>query len=104
MILIKGIRFRKIDGIALWPFVLVKSKRPTDRLICHERIHLHQQIEMLIIPFYIWYILEWTVRWVQYQDRNKAYFNISFEREAFQNEDNPEYLKSRRFWGFINYI
>ena len=104
MILFKGIRFRKIDGIALWPFVLVKSMSPSERLIRHEGIHLRQQIEMLIIFFYVWYILEWTLRCIQYRDRTKAYFNISFEREAYQNEDNPEYLKSRRFWDFINYI
>jgi hypothetical protein len=104
MILIKGVRFRKIDGMALWPFILAKSKQPSDRLIRHERIHLYQQIEMLIIPFYVWYILEWTLRIIQYKDRNKAYFNISFEREAYQNEHNPDYLKSRKFWNFIHYI
>lgn len=104
MILFKGVRFRKIDGIALWPFVLVKSNQPTERIIRHEKIHLRQQLEMLIIPFYMWYFMEWLLRWALYKNRSKAYFNISFEREAYQNDSNPDYMKSRKFWNFIKYI
>jgi hypothetical protein len=35
------------------------------------------------------------VRFVQYKTRDLAYRNISFEREAYSNETNIGYLKSR---------
>jgi hypothetical protein len=72
--------------------------------INHERIHLRQQLELLILPFFIWYFLEFFIRWMQYKNRNLAYRNISFEREAYVNELNPDYLKKRAFCGFLKYL
>lgn len=93
-------------GLAFFPFVLVKfsldKKNPI--FINHERIHLRQQLELLIIPFFIWYFLEFLVRLVQYGNVDLAYRNISFEREAYANEKDLNYLKRRSFWKFLNYI
>lgn len=33
-----------------------------------------------------------------------AYYNISFEKEAYEHEKDVEYLKRRKFWGFIKYF
>ena len=33
-----------------------------------------------------------------------AYKTISFEREAYAKEKDLNYLKSRPFWNFINFI
>lgn len=104
MILIKNVPFRKIGGIALFPFVLVAQKRPSKRIINHEKIHLRQQIEMLIIPFYIWYLLEWIFLFVKYRSWWKAYRRISFEEEAYANENNLEYLQKRKLWAFLRYF
>ena len=97
---------KKFNGIALWPFILVKSKgcKRDAVFINHEKIHLRQQLEMLIIPFYIWYGLEFLIRLAIYKDRYQAYRNICFEREAYQNEKNLNYLKKRPFWKFIKYF
>ena len=73
-------------------------------LINHEKIHLRQQIELLIMPFYIIYGFEFLVRLVQYRSWKLAYLNISFEREAYINEKDLNYLKSRPFWSFIKYF
>ncbi len=54
-------------------------------VINHERIHTAQQRELLFIPFYILYVFEWLIRLIQYRNRNDAYMNISFEREAYAN-------------------
>ena len=70
----------------------------------HEKIHLRQQLEMLILPFFIWYFLEYLVRLVQYKNKDLAYRNISFEREAYANETDLDYLKNRSFFRFLNYI
>jgi hypothetical protein len=93
-------------GLTLYPFVLLKYKSDKENVVLlhHERIHIRQQIELLVIPFFVWYIMEFFVRLIQYKDRNLAYRNISFEREAYQNEKNLYYLKQRSFWSFINYL
>lgn len=92
--------------MALFPFVILRDKRMKDnlRLINHERIHLRQQLEMLIIPFYIWYIAEYFMRCIKYGNKSAAYRNISFEREAYANEYNFNYLKNRKFWNFTNFL
>jgi len=70
----------------------------------HERIHLRQQLELLILPFYVWYFVEYLFRLVQFKDRKMAYRNISFEREAYENEKDLGYLKGRSFWRFLRYL
>ncbi|RZJ66419.1 MAG: hypothetical protein EOO50_09785 [Flavobacterium sp.] len=93
-------------GFTVYPFVLVASgKHKTDDvLINHERIHLRQQSELLVLPFFVWYFLEFLVRVIRYRDRKKAYFNISFEREAYANETDFGYLESRSLWRFLKYL
>ena len=48
------------------------------RLVQHERTHHEQQKELLYIPFFILYVLEWLFK----LPTGHAYRNISFEREA----------------------
>ena len=93
-------------GITLYPFIIVRSKQLMQHppLLNHECIHLGQQAELLILPFYIWYVVEYLIRLLYYKNRKLAYRNISFEREAYANESNPGYNSTRRFWNFIGYI
>jgi len=92
--------------MALYPFIIVRDARLATNatLLNHERIHLRQQLEMLILPFYIWYISEYFIRLIKYGDRKLAYRNISFEREAYANESNLNYLAKRPFWGFLKHL
>lgn len=94
------------NGITVFPFVFVKQSRlKQDRLfINHERIHLKQQVELLILPFFIWYVFEFLFRYIQYESWYLAYRNISFEREAYQNEHQLDYPKKRPFWNFLKYL
>ncbi|QJD81156.1 hypothetical protein [Spirosoma rhododendri] len=92
------------DGMALFPFILVRQPNPGPILVNHERIHLRQQAEMGVLPFYLWYLTEYVIRRVQYRDHYEAYRNISFEREAFANETNLTYLRTRRWWKFLYYV
>lgn len=93
-------------ALTLFPFVFLKSKQLKSNyiLINHEKIHLRQQLEMLIIPFYLIYVLEFIVRYFHYKTWNVAYKNISFEREAYANELDLDYLKQRKFWSFLKYL
>lgn len=74
------------------------------RVLHHEAIHSRQILETLVFGFYIWYITEWLIRCIRYRDRLLAYKNIGFEREAFTNDNDPEYLKHRSLWEFLKYL
>ena len=107
MILIfRHVFYRNYVGLSLWPFIILKEKnlRKDAVLINHEKIHLQQQKELLVIPFYILYVLEWFFRYIWYLNGYRAYQNLSFEREAFAHEKNLEYLQNRRPFSFIRYF
>ena len=93
-------------GITLFPFIVVSERdlKENQVMINHEKIHIRQQIELLILPFFIWYGIEFLIKWALFKDRNLAYRNISFEREAYANEKDLNYLKQRSFWKFLNYL
>lgn len=92
--------------MVLWPFLILSRRElKNDRVFMnHERIHLRQQLELLVVPFYLWYGFEFLVLWIHHKNAHTAYRNISFEKEAYKNEKDLDYLKKRPFWGFISLI
>lgn len=107
MILVfKHFFYKDYVGLSLWPFIFLKSDafKEDTVLINHEKIHLRQQEELLILPFYILYISEWLLRSIWYLDSYRAYQNISFEREAYSNESQSDYLSQRKSFSFIKYL
>ncbi len=72
--------------------------------INHEAIHTKQMQEMLYIFFYLWYIIEYLIRLITYRNTKLAYRNISFEREAYQNQYNLDYLSNRKHYNWFNYL
>jgi hypothetical protein len=105
-VVIKKLVPKGYNGITIFPFVffthpaLLQNKT----LINHEKIHIRQQIELLVFPFFIWYFVEFLFKLFLYKNTFLAYKNISFEREAYQNDQNLEYLKSKKFWSFLRYL
>lgn len=95
----------KINGITLFPFIILRDKklRANKVLMNHEKIHIHQQLELLVIFFYIWYVLEYYYLFFKLKDKNLAYRNICFEREAYTKENELNYLEKRKFWNFLKY-
>ena len=73
----------------------------SQELINHERIHTAQILEMGIIGFYVWYVVEWMVRLLR---RGNAYRKISFEREAYDNQRDLDYLQHRRHYAWRKYL
>ncbi|MDO5616958.1 MAG: hypothetical protein Q4G16_12250 [Cruoricaptor ignavus] len=102
----KLLKNTKINGICLFPFILLSNPKDKSnkRLINHEKIHYRQQMELLVIPFYIWYVVEFYYWNFKLKDSFLAYKRISFEREAFANEHNFSYLKKRKLWSFWKYL
>lgn len=97
--------FLNVEGMAIFPFILLKKAtdgiNPT--IIRHETIHLKQQQEMLVLPFYLAYLINYLYNLAKFGNHDMAYRNIVFEREAYAQEQNKQYLKSRPFWAFMQY-
>ncbi|WP_326987029.1 hypothetical protein [Chryseobacterium sp. MP_3.2] len=96
----------KISGITLFPFILLKNRSDLHNkiLVNHEKIHLRQQAELLVIFFYVWYVMEYYFLLFKLKDSFLAYKSISFEREAYAMENDLNYLETRKFWSFWKYI
>ena len=80
-----------------------------DRLISsvelnHEQIHTEQMKEMLYVFFYLWYLIEWLVRIIILIYSHKAYRAISFEQEAYSNQENLTYLEGRKRYSWLSYL
>lgn len=106
IVVFRHLFYRNYVGLSLWPFIILKNAalKKDAVLINHERIHLRQQLELLVVPFYLLYITEWLIRTLLYLDGYRAYRSISFEREAYSNERDMEYLAFRGPFGFIKYL
>lgn len=84
----KGVR-----AITIWPWVFYRGVLTPD-IVRHERVHLRQQKELLIIGFYVLYLLEWFVKLFFFG--GNAYWHISFEIEAYNYGTKP--------YGWLKYI
>ena len=90
-------------GITIFPFIFIgKQYKNRTNLINHERIHFQQQIELLVLPFFILYFGNYLINLFKYRfNHNKAYYNIIFEKEAYKNENNLNYLKVRKRYNYV---
>ena len=93
-------------AMAVFPFVILRDVgyKENKTLINHEKIHLRQQAELLIIFFFLWYAIEYLLRFIRYREHDKAYRNISFEHEAYTHEHDGNYLKNRTLWNFAKFL
>jgi len=92
--------------MAIWPFIFIRYRQSEEDsiLINHEKIHLKQQIELLWIPFFIWYFVEFLVRLIIIRKWDKAYRSISFEKEAYLNEIDLAYSNNKKWGSFLKYL
>jgi len=95
--------YLQVAGMALFPFILVQKSNPSKILVNHERIHLRQQIELGIVFFYLWYLISYGMNRLKGMPHNKAYHQIIFEREAYQEDENFQYLTKRKWLAFLRY-
>jgi len=93
-------------AMALFPFMLFKraAYKGDIYLINHEKIHFQQQLELLIFPFYVLYLINYLINLIRFKNHYQAYFNICFEKEAYANDQNLRYLKRRRLYSWLKFI
>lgn len=102
--------------------------RLTDQTLNHERIHTEQIGEIMLLAlilafplvffglwwlppiislasFYFLYGLEFVIKFWKYdRDVKKTYRNLSFEREAYANQNNLDYLIYRTYLNWTEYL
>lgn len=96
------IPFPGYKAINLFGILFVRGTVVNSTIINHENIHTAQMKELLYIGFYIWYFIEWIIKLFKYGNGHTAYRKISFEKEAYTNQDNLDYLKSRKHYAYVN--
>lgn len=83
----------------------------------HESIHSEQQLDFVGgneklyvlggIVFYIWYFIEWLIKLLISGftlGKVKAYRSISFEQEAFTNDQTLKYRTYRKRFHWLKYV
>lgn len=123
----KIIPFGNYIAINLFGIIFTKVKL-NEIDINHENIHTRQMLEisvvstfiilclikifnisawwlLLAIPsYYIIYCIEYLCIRPLHTKQNCAYHDISFEEEAHNNDNNLDYLKSRKYFSWIKYL
>lgn len=109
-------RFIPVKGfkaINLFGILFVRGNSViSNRILTHERIHTMQMREMLYLPFYLWYGIEYVIKFIgrKFGKKNPFYPNyrtydlIGFEREAYDNEHDVDYPKTRKHYSWFKYI
>ena len=124
------IPFKGYVAITIWPLIFArKSSKPLkDVEENHEKIHLRQQLEVLIASavilaalilifgwswwwmltslfvYYAGYGIDYAIRYVAYGSPHEAYRNIAVEQEAYLNERDMTYLKQRKPFAWVKYL
>lgn len=106
----KWIPFKGYLAINLFGVLFVRGTKEdsgddiTAEVINHESIHTAQMKEMGYIFFYLWYFLEYLCIRLFHKKQGDAYADVSFEEEAYNNEQNPDYLKQRKHYAWLKFI
>lgn len=115
--------------INLFGVVFAKSDEPLKpRDLNHEKIHTEQQHEVAVIAlsllvfcvfffdiswwwcllclpaFYILYGLEYVIIRLFHKKQNGAYHDVSFEEEAYHNDEDLEYIEHREPLAWVRYL
>ena len=98
----------KVSPIDIWAislglFVFCRGEM-SDVTKNHETIHFRQWVELLFIGFLILYPLFWIVGLIKYRDGAMAYMNIPFEIEAYQHDQDLDYLNNRKLYSWVKYV
>lgn len=89
-------------AINLFGILFCRDKSKIDDITKnHEAIHTEQMKEMLYIPFYVWYLVEWLLKSAC---KENAYKEISFEKEAYDNQDNLSYIDKRKRYNWLKRV
>lgn len=85
----------EIFAITIGPFVFCRDAIP-DETKNHESIHWEQYKETLFIGFFLLYPVSYLINIAKGYNLADSYRNIWFEKEAYLNAKNLDYLSTRK--------
>jgi hypothetical protein len=93
-------------AVTVFPFIFVRSKNELSSwLINHERIHIRQQMELLVVGAAVLYIIEFLYALIILRlPWYKAYLWTSAEQESYRKQNNSEYLNQRKIFSQFYYL
>ena len=97
---------KHVEAYANYPVItihpkILRNKRLYKIVINHERIHLEQQKELLIVFFYLFYYLQYAYYLIRTLDLYEAYRSISFEKECYRYQNDMKYLSRRKRYNYL---
>ena len=96
---------KSYKAVNLFGVVFVrKGTAPSEVDVRHEQIHTEQIRETLYVGFYVLYLMMFIWQFVKAWNWSKAYRAVPFEREAYDNEQDENYLENRIHYGWKKYL
>lgn len=95
--------FKALNLFGIWLFVR-KGETLTEKELNHENIHSIQWRETWYMGFALLYVFHLLYLLLVYWNFHKAYRNICFELEAYNNDDYPNYLIYREKYAWKDYL
>ena len=91
-----------VSAITLYPFIFF-SGEADEYEMNHELIHYEQQKELYVVGFYCLYVYDYIRGVLKYKNKEFAYHQIRFEREAYANDKDLGYIVDREKYAWKNY-
>jgi hypothetical protein len=67
--------FYEVRGITLWPFIFLAEGFADDRIVNHERIHIHQANECLVVGMYVVWLFDFVRGFIVFGDARTSYLH-----------------------------
>ena len=109
-------KFSPIDiwAITIWPYVFCRGEM-NEGTVNHESIHIEQYNDLFVVVFLLIYLIDYLRGCVKYRNDlsgvgphgpyqsvgSKAYFRTRAEQEAYDNDDNLNYLSERKRYEWL---
>ena len=105
IIFTQGRIFKHYTGFSFFIFIWISrlEKNPA-QLIRHEKIHFYQQLELLFVGHWLLYGIFYLISRYKRHGHYIAYRNNPFEREAYMNDPQEDYLAKRKRYAWVEYV
>ena len=94
----------EIGAITLFCFVFSRGEI-SEKTKRHETIHFQQYLETFVIGFLLIYLFDYLYSAIIKKKgfTRDSYLAIRFEQEAWECDDYPEYLSTRKIFSWLDY-
>jgi hypothetical protein len=96
--------FKSYSGFSFFIFIWIYAPLKKDpSLVRHEKIHFYQQVELLFFFHWLLYSMFYVAARLAGHNHERAYRANPFEQEAYQQENNLNYLRDRKVYSWVRY-